>query len=151
MRSEENTPPEERYLGIEGRASTKALGLVRPGLPALFPINSEVLFVTFAYADLPLGKRFEIVFPRNRPENGARCESRVLAATQQFIHPFTEIPHGWKTICLVQFPEGIPDFIRKLPAVDAWYQNKDWIGICDRVTWDLLRTSSRTDPSTISG
>jgi hypothetical protein len=151
MRSEENTPLGDRYLAIEGRASARALDLVKPGLPALFPVNATVLFITFAYADLPLGKSFDVVFPRYKPQDGILCKSRIIAATQEVIRPFTEIPHGWKTISLVEFPEGIPEFIRNLPAVDAWYQNRDWVCICRRETWDFLKHCSRTDPSTSSG
>lgn len=139
MQSEANTPIEERYLWLEGRVSPASMELIRVGLPSTQPSNTEVVFVGFAYADLPFTKRFGVVFPRERPHEGVRCECRILAATQQFSKPLSEVPHGWKTICMVHFPDGIPQLVRELPVVDAWHQNKQWVCICDEETWERLK------------
>lgn len=112
--------------------------LIEPGLPDSRPPNSEIIFVSFAYADLPFAKRFDVLFPKDRPQDGVRCECRIVAATQEFSQPFSGIPHGWKTICLVHFPHGIPPIVNRLPVVDAWYQNDEWVGVCDEVTWQHL-------------
>jgi len=99
-------------------------------------------FVGFAYADLPFTKRFDVVFPKGRPQDGVRCVCRIIAATQDFGKPFPEIPHGWKTICLIQFTGGMPRLVRQLPVVDSWYQNKEWVCICDEATWDHLKKAA---------
>jgi hypothetical protein len=139
MRSETNVPTLERYLWFEGKASPRATEKVKGGLPADLPPHTELLFVGFAYADLPLGRRFSVVFPRDRPQYGVRCECRIIAATQQWGKPLSEVPDGWKTICMVQFPDGIPELVRQLPVVDDWYQNKNWVCVCDETTWECLK------------
>jgi hypothetical protein len=142
MRSEVDTPMEERYLWLEGRVSPASMELIKPGLPSTRPPDTEVVFVGFAYADLPFTKQFDVVFPKNRPQDGVHCECRVIAATQQFSKPFPEIPHGWKTICVVQFSGGIPQLVQGLPVVDAWYQNREWVCICDEETWRHLKKAA---------
>ena len=139
MRSEAETPMQERYLWMEGILSTKAREATQLGLAGPVPPNSEIVFVGFSYADLHLGKEFEIIFPRYRPTLGLFCRSRILAATQQWGKPFHEIPHGWKTIVVVQFSDGVPQLVRELPNVDSWYENKEWVCLCNRETWECLK------------
>jgi hypothetical protein len=139
MQSEAKTPIEQRYLRLEGKVSPTSMELIKAGLPSTRPPNSEVVFVQFSYADLPFTKRFDVVFPKDRPQDGVRCVCRVVAATQQFSKPFSEIPDGWKTICLIHFADGIPQLVQRLPVVDAWYQNDEWVCICDETTWEHLK------------
>jgi hypothetical protein len=142
MRSEDDTPIKERYLWFEGKVSFKSTGLVRAGLPPILPDETEILFVGFAYADLPLGKKFDVIFPKGRPKDGIRCECRIIAATQQFGKPFPGVPHGWKTICLVQFAGGVPPIVQQLPTVDSWYQNDAWVCVCNEATWEYLKSAA---------
>ena len=139
MRSEADTPVDQRYLLLEGRPSSSSMEWIKLGLPSMRPSNSEVVFVSFAYADLPFTKQFDVVFPRNRPKDGVRCGCRVVAATQQFSKPFSVVPHGWKTVCLIEFLGGVPELVQRLPVVDGWYQNNEWACICDETTWESLK------------
>lgn len=142
MRSEANTPIEQRYLVLEGKASPAAVESVKAGLPSVKLNNAEIIFVQFAYADLPFTKRYDVVFPRGRPQDGVRCSCEVVAATQQFAKPSPDIPHGWKTICLIHFINGIPPLIQNLPVVDAWYESDRCVCICDELVWAHLNTCS---------
>jgi hypothetical protein len=139
MRSPADTPIEQRYLWLEGKVSPASMSLIQPGLPSMRPSQTEVVFVGFAYADLPFSKRFDVVFPKDKPEDGVRCSCRIVAATQQFAKPFTEVPHGWSTICAIHFPEGVPHLVQQLPVVDGWGRNSEWVCICDEETWEHLR------------
>jgi len=142
MQSEADTPIEQRYLCLEGKVSPTSMELVKSGLPSKRLPDTEVVFVGFAYADLPFTKQFDVVFPQGRPQDGVRCECRVIAATQQFSKPFPEIPSGWKTICLVHFATGIPQLVQQLPVVDAWHQNNEWVCVCDEATWEHLKKAT---------
>ncbi|WP_158903600.1 hypothetical protein [Burkholderia sp. L27(2015)] len=135
MRSEANTPVQERTLIVEGRASRSALAILNAGLPKSRPIDSEILFISFAYADIPIGRKFTTLFPEKQPHLVTRTNCQVMAVTQQFAKPFDEIPHGWKTVCLVQFVGGVPDVVRSLPEVNGWYENRDTVCLCDEDTW----------------
>lgn len=145
MRREGDTPTEERYLLIEGRASAEALTIAAYGLPSKLPATSVVSFITFAYADLPLGKSFTHVFrPSNKMEHEV-TNCSILAVTQQFAKPLDEIPHGWKTITAIDFSEGIPTILRDLPVVDAWYENKKPLALSNEETWLRLVESEMRD------
>ena len=130
MQSEEQTPIEQRYLRLEGLVSESVLVSVVNGLPKDAPANSRVCFVGFSYADLSLPKEFDLIFDLSLPENALPAASRVIAATQQYGKPFAEIPHGWKTICVIEFPGGVPALIERLPVVDAWYESSVALGLC---------------------
>jgi hypothetical protein len=142
MSSEQNIPPVERYLWFEGKASPKVLELVKAGLPPVMPPLTEVLFVGFAYADLPFNRKFDVVFPKGMPRSGIRCDSQIIAATQQWGKPLVQIPQGWKTISVVQFPQGIPELVRELPTIDTWHQNQQLVCVCDEMTWQHLKNEN---------
>ena len=138
MRPESAVPLVKRVLDIEGRASPTVLSYVRGALPKEWPANCEVLLISFAYADIPIGRTFDVAFPRGAPTSATRTRCVIKAVTQQYAKPFGEIPDGWKTICLVEFPEGIPDVIASLPVVNGWYENQQTVSLCDENTSRLL-------------
>lgn len=138
MRQESDVPLGERVLAIEGRASPTVLLHVQGALPKERPANCEVLLISFAYADIPIGRMFDIAFPTGAPKSVTRTRCTIVAVTQQYAKPFGEVPHGWKTICLVDFPEGIPDVIASLPIVNTWYENRKTVSLCDEDTWRLI-------------
>ena len=135
MRPESDVALRERVLVAEGRASPATLVRIAAALPQERSTNCEVLFFSFAYADIPIGRTFSVAFPANAPQLATRTSCQILAVTQQFAKPFDEIPHGWKTICLVKFAEGIPDVIGSLPFVNGRYENPDTVCLCDEATW----------------
>ncbi|HEX8250985.1 MAG TPA: hypothetical protein VF599_22615 [Pyrinomonadaceae bacterium] len=132
-------PIEQQCLLIKGKISPNSLELVKSGLPPDKPNNAEVLFIGYAFADVPAGKSFSVIFPKTNPGGGIYHESKIVAVTQQFGKPTEVIPRGWKTICLVEFPQGIPEIIKNLPVVDTWFENSDYVCICDEEAWEAIR------------
>jgi hypothetical protein len=141
MQFEADTPIEQRYLWLEGRVSPTSMKFVKRGLPSRrkWPPNTEVVFVGFAYTDLPFTKQFDVVFPRDKPQDRIRCECKIIAATYQLCKPLTKIPHGWKIICLIHFAGGTPRMVQQLPIVDSWHQHREYVCICDESTWEYLK------------
>jgi hypothetical protein len=138
MQSENDTPVEERLLCLEGFVSAKAMAQVSAGLPSTKPEKAEAFFVQFAYADLPIGKEFQVAFLKSEPETFVNCLSKVAAVTQQFGKPLPEVPHGWKTMCYIQFPTELPELLKQLPTVDAWYQNTETVCLSSLETWQAI-------------
>jgi len=147
MLEEEKVPLVDRRLLLEGSVSSRALALVHAGLPEEWSESARCLFATYAYADLPLGKRFEFAFPNGDPEAAEPTSATVLAVTQQFAKPFDSIPHGWKTICLIDFPNGIPGVIERLPAIESWGQSRALAGLCTRETLDAILMRNAVTPA----
>jgi hypothetical protein len=138
MRSENDTPIEQRFLCLEGFVSAKAMAQASAGLPKTKPDKAEAFFVQFAYADLPIGKAFRVAFLKNKLEKSVNCLSKLEAVTQQFAKPFSELPHGWKTVCYIQFPTETPALLKQLPTLDAWYENEDAICLSSLETWQAI-------------
>ena len=152
MQTEDTVDVNKRYLVLEGRASPQVERQIRTGLPHNRPSPSRVCFVSFAYADLPLPKEFDTLFWGDRLESVIFTRSRIVGVTQQFAKPFDSIPHGWKTICLIHFPEGVPEIIDDLPVVQGWYQSNRQAWMCNHNTWvSMLEKQSHTRAPNESG
>ena len=134
MLNEEMVPVEERWLMLTGRASGRAVIAVRGGLPSAWPGTARCVFVSYAYADLPVGKSFEIVFPLDQPRAAVEAPCRIVGVTQQYATALEEVPHGWKTLCVLDFPDGVPALIEDLPESDGWEDGGQALGVCSRVT-----------------
>jgi hypothetical protein len=119
-RSEDQTPVHERWLWLEGLVSKPTIDLVSAGLPTSWPPTAKVFFVSYAYAEIPVGRVFDVAFPFGHPENAEPTRAVVHAVTQEWGKPFAEIPHGWKTICVIDFPDGEPSAVRHLATRDDW-------------------------------
>jgi hypothetical protein len=128
----------ERVLLIESRLSTQAFDAARSGLPESWESSCAPLFVQFSYADLPIGKTFECLYPAGMPSEVRWVDISVVGVTQQWAKPFSEIPHGWKTITLFRFNPSIPAAISSLPECDAWYEAPIELHFASRETWESL-------------
>ena len=136
--AEKRVPLEDRVLVADGQLADHVLEKLRSGLPATWPVTTRCLLLRYAYADLPLGKRFDVVFPRSAPEQVVRAPSVIVAVTQQFGKPFDSIPHGWNTVTLVDFPSGVPPLIDRMPRVDQFAQSPLCVGLATEETWQAI-------------
>jgi hypothetical protein len=143
---EERVPLEARVLVADGQLADHVLEKLRSGLPATWPATTRCLLFLYAYADLSLGKRFDVVFPSSAPEPVVRAPSVIVAVTQQFGKPFDSIPHGWKTVTLVDFPSGVPALIDQMSRVDGFTRSPLRVGLATEETWRAIscRRSART-------
>jgi hypothetical protein len=108
-------------------------------LPDNKPVNTKILFVDYAYADLPIGKTFQRIFPIDDVESGVACESKIIAATQGSGKSIDRLPYAAKTICLVEFPRGVPEIIKDLLTVDNWSESSKLVCLCSEETWRALK------------
>jgi len=138
--TEDNTPVERRYLFIEGIVSCRTLTYVKDGMPEKWDKNAIWCFLLYAYADIPVGKVFDRLFSLHDVAHGVSVRCIVRAITQEYKKPFDMIPHGWKTITLLEFAEGIPDKIKTLPTIDAWGKSVPHAYLCisSEETWQAL-------------
>jgi hypothetical protein len=147
----------ERFLAIEARVSVRTQRLLQAGLPAQISHNSRIVFVTYANADFELPKEFGLMFWVNQDEcvhSGDRddctsfrphhlasiihAQSCIVAVTQQLARPWPIVQHGWKTVCVIEFPEGVPSMIDDLPQVHEWGISRKMVCLCDYPTWSAL-------------
>ena len=79
-----------------------------------------------------------IPFRPHHLASAVAVKSRILAVTQQFLTPECEIPGGWKTICLIDFPSGVPEMVEQLPEAEGWGISRYWVCLCNYATWAEL-------------
>ncbi|MBC6462070.1 hypothetical protein [Actinomadura sp. HBU206391] len=140
-RAEDDTPLTERILLVESRAGNVALERWGSGLPLPGP-NEEALFLSFNYADLPVGKRFDCCCPRDDETRVVWTTVTIIAGTQQMALAWDDIPHGWKTLTILRFDPEIPSIIRDLPETAGWYEQPITVHISSKDTW-TARTSEQ--------
>jgi hypothetical protein len=138
MRSEEQTPVDQRFLWLEGFVAPSTLDIIKEGLGTNVASGTVVCFVGFSYADLAIPKQYDVVFNVDDPSQCCETETRIIRVTQQLGKPFDEIPHGWKTICVVEFPSGMPSLVAKMPTVDSWYKSEVRVGLCEKHVWEAV-------------
>jgi len=141
VRAETETPPEQRVLWVEGRASQAALhAIAQPNskFPGFQRPGRDLYFISFSYADLPRGKTFDIAFLEGHPATAFPGIVEIVAITQQFSMEWDEVPHGWKTICDLEFVPDVRHPLLQLPFVDGWYENKRRVGLCSRANLQVI-------------
>ncbi|MFI9051470.1 hypothetical protein [Streptomyces sp. NPDC053427] len=146
MRTEEDTPLADRVLLIESRADEGALASIGQSLPRR-SANDEALFLSYNYADVPVGRRFGCCFRRSDESDVVRVTTTVVAVTQQFGVGWDEIPHGWKTLAVLRFDPEIPALIRDLPEAARWFDQPVSIHVSDNDTWEARAASRQRNES----
>ncbi|MFF3460153.1 hypothetical protein ACFYXH_38840 [Streptomyces sp. NPDC002730] len=141
MRTEEDTPLADRVLLIESRAGNGALASIGQGLPRR-SANEEALFLSYNYADVPVGRSFGCCFRGSDESDVVWVTATVVAVTQQFGFGWDVIPHGWKTLAVLRFEPKAPALIRDLPEAAGWFDQPVSVHVSDTDTWEA-RAASR--------
>ena len=134
MLPEDKVPIEQRLLVVAGIVSPRVLAVAKDGLESTPSANGRVFFLMFSYADLPIGKEFAFACPSGRAQEAVPTQAVISAVTQQWGKPLREIPHGWKTIALIEFPKGVPELIDSLPVIDDWYTSTPMVALLNEAT-----------------
>ncbi len=163
---EENVEIKHRVFILEGKLREKIVSTIKSKMPdnlikqgkrlqrnffqlvsqlaesyLTLPITTtqEHFLVSFAYADIFIGKTFEIAFPRNKPKEGVKCKAIIQAILQEhLVIPVDCVSCGHRSICLINFPEGIPTIISQMKQVTGFMQDnlEDEIFLCSKDTWE---------------
>ncbi len=132
---------ERRSLAIQGRLMRSAFVSVRAGLPRELETRDVPLFASFAGTDFHVGREFDALLPAGA-EAGAVFERAILVGvTQQYAKSWDHAPRGWKTVCVLRFPGGIPPLVDSLPELGGWSSSVAvWLG----TRWDVERLEKQT-------
>jgi hypothetical protein len=101
--------------------------------------------VSFAYAQLPLGTTFEMVFPLSRLQEAVQSQSCLVAVIAEWVAlPMPFVAAGHRSICLFDFPQGIPRVIYELPLVEQFGQLSRLMSSKRAAAVSMAGTSGRT-------
>jgi len=99
------------------------------------------VLASFAFAQLSLGTTFEMVFPIKHPQVGVQSQSRLVAVIAEWVPlPMPFVDAGHRSICLFDFPHGIPRIIQELPLVQQFGQASfdDRVALSSQVTRHII-------------
>ncbi len=145
------TIPELPVLTLVGRPSADARAAIGSGLPASPGTGDVTCFATFSPTEFPIGAEFDVVFEEGRTNSPVTVQCRLLAVTQQFGVAMTEVPIGWRTICVLRFVPPIPDVVADLAVVDSWSQGTGRVHLCASDTFAEIRRGSRATIARVPG
>lgn len=97
--------------------------------------------VSFAYAQLPVGKTFAVLFPARRPDLAVHAPVNLVAVIFEWLPlPMPCIEAGHRSICMLDFPAGVPDLIQNFREVETFmqYPPDANIWLCSTETWQHL-------------
>jgi hypothetical protein len=140
-------PVEKRYLSIEGIAEEKVCEELFTGYQSKKGLNIISCFISYSYADLSMGKRFDTLYKDTEPLNFVITPVTVIAATQQLAHETDFVPYGWKTVCMLEFSEGVPEIVRNMPTVSSWFESDlmDNVRLCNQETYQARKALGLLD------
>jgi hypothetical protein len=106
-----------------------------------FPIYAAA---SFGYADIPLGKTFGAVFRKSQPAEGALTQCVLRAVINEWIPIAMDgIPSGHRSVCLFEFPQGVPAVIKRLPDVaSVTAANVGDVFLSSVETWELWKAKA---------
>ena len=105
------------------------------------PDSSLYVAVSFAYAQLPVGKRFDRLLPAHQPHAALKVSAILLAVIAKWAAlPVPYVEAGHRSICLINFPHGIPPLIQTLRTVEWFMQTRttDQVWLANEQTWQHL-------------
>jgi hypothetical protein len=109
------------------------------GLDTNIPENSQYLGTGRHSLDIPVGNKFEVIFAKSNMKNYQKVESSILYAN---VNPSVELdylPAGYSGICLVNFPNGMPEILSNLPKYNsARSKDSDMVYLTSQKTMDRI-------------
>jgi hypothetical protein len=108
--------------------------------------------VSFAYAQLPVGKTFAMLLPAHQPAAAVYAPAVLVATINEWIPlPMPYIEAGHRSICLFEFPAGVPPLIQNLATVERFMQQpvaaNVWLAAIETVHHLLQEKSSGKNSS----
>jgi len=167
--TEDRVPAVDRVLGVRGLLGEQAIKQIKQnmraalrsaksGLPAeevkilertvedFLSLRSLAaplyLAASTGYADIPLGKGFSVVYSKSNLAQGVTTQCVLRAVINEWTPIAMDgIPHGHKSVCLFDFPQGTPELLSQLPKVGypTPVNADERLYLCTQETWELRK------------
>ena len=108
--------------------------------------NEIVVLTMYAYDDILLPKKYDIVFEIEKPDNFVNCNFTIMQAIFNGWTPLNQISNGHKHICILQFDKEICNIFSSLTSFDnrEKQQNNFQLGFCDSNDFEAIRNKLQT-------
>ena len=135
---------EQTILIIRGLLSREDIARFKNSLPIELSENSIVVFADYSQADFPINQQFTKIFSLDDRHIYEDTLCEIIAVTQQFDKPMDIVPSGWKTVCVIDFPDRVPELVSSLAygEFETWGSDKNRLGLSTDEVWDDLIAAS---------
>lgn len=95
--------------------------------------NELAIFTLYAYDDICLPKKFDIIFQVDKPNNFIQLDFTITQAVFNAWTPLNKISRGHRHVCIVQFNQYIPDIFSFVTFFDKkkTLQKDIQLGFCN--------------------
>jgi hypothetical protein len=108
--------------------------------------NEIAVYTLYAYGDIPIPKKFEIIFEYENPDNFIETDfsvTHVLLSIGGF-HLIEEIGHGHKHVCILKFENEIPKIFNEIKDIskhfkDQYFKNAKMLCMCQKVDFEAIK------------
>jgi hypothetical protein len=76
--------------------------------------NEIAVFTLYAYADLEIPKKFDIIFHTDNPKDFVRVDYELTQSIHEAWLPLDSIDHGHKHLCVFRFHKELPEILKTL-------------------------------------
>lgn len=130
----------QAVLVITGLLVKEHRAIFKNSLPETLPANTVAVFTDYSQVDFSVHQQFTKVFLIDDIDVYEDTFCELITVTQQFDKPIDIISQGWKTICVLKFPNGTPDLVNSLSYDDfeTWGSIENCLGLCNEQTWMLI-------------
>jgi hypothetical protein len=92
--------------------------------------NEEWFFVDYSGNEIEVGEIFDTLLEgSHKTLIPGKTDIKLKLVLDQMGHILNYIPQGFQTICKLEFKDGIPSQLNKLPVYDTWDYNPNSISI----------------------
>jgi hypothetical protein len=92
------------------------------GKPPAPGTNEYYIFGT-SFMDVPVGASFDVIFPYHHVEEYIHAASILKYVNVNHSYEIDYLPNGYSGICLIEFPNGKPDILKKLAVYGEKYDD----------------------------
>lgn len=160
MRTEEETPPYNRYLFAEEYLTDKVINIwkeetkircknIEKGSAYYNYMgwnrqhNEILVFTLYAYADFSVPKKFDIIFEIDNPGNYLHVEYELTQSIYEGWLPSNAIDDGHKHFTVFSFKSSIPKILNLLHSGDQKFSTslpgQTRLGFCNAKDFDAIK------------
>ena len=151
MQTEEQCSPDQRYLFAQEYFSDNAIAIwqaecvkrcrdLEKGAPYESYIhwkrkeNEIAVFTLYAYADLALPQKFDILFRPDDPKEFLQTDYELVQSIHEAWLPMNRLNHGHKHLCVFSFDRALPGILNTLHRGDKKFttapKGQKLLGFC---------------------
>lgn len=161
MRTEHQCEPSQRYLFSDAYFSDQAIAFCRqecvkrnrnPKEERYLrfinwkPNTHEIaVFTLYAYADLEIPRKFDVIFRLDDPTVCVRTEYELVQSIYEGWLPSNKIANGHKHLCIFRFDDTLPEILTILhkeeERTSSAPKGQKLLGFCNSNDFDQIRQS----------